>query len=96
LYNIRFDPEERYELIDSPWYAGVVKQMQKELAKVMRETGLTAATDRMSLDTGIKTELPYGRVRQGVSDVRHSRSGRGCGSAVVVSHAGAEGTFSGG
>lgn len=63
LYNIEFDPEERYNLIGNPRYAGVVKQMRKELTKVMRETGLTAATDRMPMDEGIKTELPDAKVR---------------------------------
>jgi N-acetylglucosamine-6-sulfatase len=63
LYNIEFDPDERHNLIANPKYAGVVKQLQGELAKVMKHTGLTAATDKMPLDEGINMELPDQRIR---------------------------------
>jgi N-acetylglucosamine-6-sulfatase len=63
LYNIEFDPEERYNLIDRPKYAGVVEQMQRELLKVMRDVGLTPKNDRMPLDEGIKQELPDAKIR---------------------------------
>ncbi|MBI5690307.1 MAG: sulfatase [Verrucomicrobia bacterium] len=63
LYNIEFDPEERHNLIDRPKYAGVVREMQAELARVMREVGLTPETDRMPLDAGIKQELPDQKIR---------------------------------
>lgn len=63
LYNIEFDPEERHNLIDRPKYAGVVRQMQAELLKVMREVGLTPENDTMPLDAGIKQELPDQKIR---------------------------------
>lgn len=63
LYNIEFDREERYNLIDDPRYANVVKRMQAELVKVMAESGLTPETDQMPLDEGIKQELPDAKIR---------------------------------
>lgn len=63
LYNIEFDPEERHNLIDNPKYATVLQQLQAELARRMQETGLTAETDRMPLDEGIKQELPDAKIR---------------------------------
>ncbi len=63
LYNIEFDPEERHNLIARPKYADVVKQMQAELEKVMREVGLTRDHDPMPLDEGIKQELPDEKIR---------------------------------
>jgi hypothetical protein len=63
LYNIEFDPEERYNLIANPKYAGVVKRMQRELVKVMRQVGLTPDNDPMPLDEGIKQELPDQKIR---------------------------------
>jgi len=63
LYNIEFDPEERYNLIANPKYAGVVKDMQRELVKVMKQVGLTPASDQMPLDEGIKQELPDQKIR---------------------------------
>ncbi len=63
LYNIEFDPEERYNLIDRPKYAGVVQEMQRELLRAMREVGLTPENDRMPLDAGIKQELPDQKIR---------------------------------
>ncbi len=63
LYNIEFDPEERYNLIDRPKYAAVVKVLRGELASLMQQTGLTAETDKMPLDEGIKKELPDQKIR---------------------------------
>ena len=63
LYNIEFDPEERYNLIDRPKYAGVVRELQGHLADLMRATGLTPETDRMPIDEGIKRELPDAKIR---------------------------------
>jgi N-acetylglucosamine-6-sulfatase len=63
LYNIEFDPEERYNLIDRPKYASVVQAMQAELIKVMHEAGLSPETDKMPLDEGIKQELPDQKIR---------------------------------
>jgi N-acetylglucosamine-6-sulfatase len=63
LYNIEFDPLERQNLIDNPKYARVVKELKKELARLMAQTGLTPKTDRMPLDEGIKKELPDQKIR---------------------------------
>ncbi|MFO0905233.1 MAG: sulfatase [Pirellulales bacterium] len=63
LYNIEFDPEERYNLIDRPKYAGVVREMQAELVSAMDAVGLTSANDKMPLDEGIKSDLPDQKIR---------------------------------
>ncbi len=63
LYNIEFDPEERHNLIDNPKYTTEWKRMMGELGRVMKETGLTAANDKMPLDEGIKKELPDQKIR---------------------------------
>ena len=63
LYNMEFDPDERHNLIANPKYAPVVKELQGELAKLMKQTGLTPATDKMPLDEGIKKELPDQKIR---------------------------------
>ncbi len=63
LYNIEFDREERYNLINDLRYAGVVEEMKKELEQVMTAAGLTPETDKMPLDEGIKSELPDLKIR---------------------------------
>ena len=40
-----------------------MKELQAELAKQMKQTGLTAATDKMPMDEGIKKELPDQKIR---------------------------------
>ncbi|MCF7764956.1 MAG: sulfatase [Verrucomicrobia bacterium] len=63
LYNIEFDPDERYNLANNPKYADVLKKMQAELVKALKKTGLTPETDPMPLDEGIKSELPDEKIR---------------------------------
>jgi len=63
LYNIEFDPEERHNLIGNPKYAEVVKDLQAELSRLMRETGLPPEADKMPLDEGIKQQLPDAKIR---------------------------------
>lgn len=63
LYSIEFDAEELHNLIDNAKYTRVVKDLQKELARLMKATGLTPETDRMPLDEGIKKELPDQKIR---------------------------------
>ncbi|MBE0535100.1 MAG: sulfatase [Phycisphaerae bacterium] len=63
LYNIEFDPEERHNLIANPKYAPVVKELKAELARLMKQTGLTPKTDKMPLDQGVKAELPDESIR---------------------------------
>jgi N-acetylglucosamine-6-sulfatase len=61
LYNVRADPEESRNLIDDPRYAGKVKELQAELTRLMRATGVEK--DVMPLDEGIKAELPDLKIR---------------------------------
>jgi N-acetylglucosamine-6-sulfatase len=61
LYHVAADPEERHNLIDDPQHAGKVRELQAELARLLRETG--AWPDKMPLDEGIKKELPAQSIR---------------------------------
>lgn len=61
LYNLKKDPEERYNLINDPQYAPVLKKLQSELKKLMKETGIKE--DKMPIDEGIKKELPEQSIR---------------------------------
>ncbi len=63
LYNLKNDPDEDRNLIADPRYAGKVAELQAELARLMRDTGLVPATDKMPLDAGIKKELPDQKIR---------------------------------
>ncbi len=63
LYNIEFDPEERHNLIGNPKYREVVAGLQRDLLKLMAETGISAVGERMPLDEGIKKELPDAKIR---------------------------------
>jgi N-acetylglucosamine-6-sulfatase len=63
LYNLKNDPEEDHNLITDPQYARTVTELQAEMARLMRETGLTPETDKMPLDAGIKKELPDQKIR---------------------------------
>ncbi|MBI3874431.1 MAG: sulfatase-like hydrolase/transferase [Verrucomicrobia bacterium] len=63
LYNMEFDTDERHNLIANPKYAGVLKELQAELTKQLKLTGLTPATDKMPMDEGIKKELPDQKIR---------------------------------
>jgi N-acetylglucosamine-6-sulfatase len=61
LYNLKNDPEERYNLINDPQYSKILKQLQTELVKLMKQTGLKK--DTMPIDEGIKKELPEKSIR---------------------------------
>lgn len=63
LYNIEFDPEERYNLAAQPKYAPVLRRMQRELTRAMNAVGLSPNNDRMPIDEGIKQELPDQKIR---------------------------------
>jgi N-acetylglucosamine-6-sulfatase len=63
LYDLKADPEERRNLIKEPATAAKLAEMQAELGRVMTESGLTAGTDKMPLDEGIKKELPDQKIR---------------------------------
>lgn len=40
-----------------------MKELQAELAKQMKQIDLTATTDKMPMDEGIKKELPDQKIR---------------------------------
>src|SRR2546421_2281064 len=61
LYHIKADPDESRNLIDDPRYAGKVKELQAELARLMKARGVEK--DVMPLDEGIKAELPDLKIR---------------------------------
>jgi N-acetylglucosamine-6-sulfatase len=61
LYDIANDPDERKNLIDDPAQADRVKELQTELARLMRETGIER--DLMPLDEGVKQALPDQKIR---------------------------------
>jgi len=61
LYNLKNDPEERHNLINDPQFADVLKDLQKELKRLMKQTGLKK--DIMPIDEGIKKELPEQSIR---------------------------------
>ena len=56
LYDLKNDPGELHNLIDDPARAETVQRLQKELQRLMSQTG--ALPDKMPLDEGIKKELP--------------------------------------
>jgi arylsulfatase A-like enzyme len=61
LYHIAADPEESKNLIDDPRHVAKVKELQTELARLMKETGIEK--DTIPLDGGIKNELPDFKIR---------------------------------
>ncbi len=61
LYNLKQDPGETKNLIDDPAYTAKVVELQRELARLMNQTG--ALPDRMPLDEGVKSELPEESIR---------------------------------
>ena len=63
LYDLRKDPGELTNLIDTTGNAPVVRQLREELDRVMAAAGLTPETDRMPIDAGIKKELPDQKIR---------------------------------
>jgi N-acetylglucosamine-6-sulfatase len=63
LYHLKFDPEERQNLAQNPAYADLRRRLEKQLAALLDDNGLTAETDRMPVDQGIKTELPDQKIR---------------------------------
>ncbi len=61
LYHISVDPEESNNLIKNPAQAERVKELQAELDRLMKATGIEK--DEMPLDAGIKNELPDFKIR---------------------------------
>jgi len=63
LYNIPSDPQQMKNLIDNSKYEDKITELKTELSRLMKETGITPATDKMPLDEGIKKELPDAKIR---------------------------------
>jgi arylsulfatase A-like enzyme len=63
LYNLKSDPGELRNLVADPAAAAALTDLRAELTRLMATTGLTAATDRMPIDAGIKTALPDQKIR---------------------------------
>ena len=61
LFHLASDPEEAYNLVDDPRYAGKVVELSRELDRLLAETG--ALPDQMPLDEGVKQELPDQKIR---------------------------------
>jgi N-acetylglucosamine-6-sulfatase len=63
LYNLANDPDERRNLIGDPTSAEKLKELQAELTRQMKATGLTDKNDKMPLDEGVKQQLPDLKIR---------------------------------
>jgi N-acetylglucosamine-6-sulfatase len=63
LYDLKHDPDERYNLINAAQFAGQLSELKAELAHLMQETGLNPENDPMPIDEGIKKELPDQKIR---------------------------------
>ncbi len=63
LYDLKNDPGETKNLISDPRYSKTIGELRDDLTRVMAETGLTAKTDVMPIDEGIKKELPDQKIR---------------------------------
>jgi N-acetylglucosamine-6-sulfatase len=61
LYDLKNDPEERRNLAADPAQKQRIAELQAELARLMRETGVE--TDTMPLDEGVKQTLPDQKIR---------------------------------
>lgn len=61
LYNIAKDPGEARNRIDDPALKPLIKELQAELAMLLKQAG--ANPDTMPIDAGIKTELPEESIR---------------------------------
>jgi N-acetylglucosamine-6-sulfatase len=61
LYDLRNDPDERHNLAADPQHTDNVRELRAELARLMKQSGLTR--DEMPLDEGIKKELPDQKIR---------------------------------
>jgi len=61
MYDLKNDPDEKHNLIADARYAGKLKELQAELARVLSDVGITR--DTMPLDEGIKQQLPDQKIR---------------------------------
>jgi arylsulfatase A-like enzyme len=63
LYCLKNDPDERQNLIHDPAQAERVAALQKQLARLMKASGLPPERDVMPVDRGIGKELPDQKIR---------------------------------
>ncbi len=63
LYDLRNDPNESHNLIDDSKHIPLRKQLDGELIRLMRDSGVADGTDAMPLDAGIGKELPDAKIR---------------------------------
>jgi N-acetylglucosamine-6-sulfatase len=63
LYDLKNDPGEDRNLINDPSRAGMLSDLKAELVRLMAATRLTAESDKMPIDAGIKKELPDQKLR---------------------------------
>ncbi len=63
LYDLKNDPGETKNLISKPELFGQVTALEAELARLMLSTGLSAKTDKMPIDDGVKSGLPDAKIR---------------------------------
>ncbi|MCD6304202.1 MAG: DUF4976 domain-containing protein, partial [Planctomycetes bacterium] len=61
LYDLKNDPHELKNLIDSPACRDIVRRLRKQLAELMRQCG--ALPDKMPIDEGVKKVLPEESIR---------------------------------
>ena len=61
LYDLKSDPDERRNLIQEPRQEGKIEDLQAELTRLMRATGISE--DKMPLDEGVKAGLPDQKIR---------------------------------
>ncbi|MFM8252996.1 MAG: sulfatase [Planctomycetota bacterium] len=63
LYDLRNDPGELQNLIQSPEHRATVAELQVELTRLMTAADLPPTSDRMPLDEGVKGVLPDAKIR---------------------------------
>jgi N-acetylglucosamine-6-sulfatase len=61
LFDLERDPEEVVNVAGDPAHAGVLRELEAELGRLLAATG--AQPDRMPLDEGIRKELPDPKIR---------------------------------
>ncbi len=63
LYDLNSDPAELHNLVADPAQETRRKELAGRLTELFAAEGLTAATDKMPLDEGIKNKLPDAKIR---------------------------------